>query len=211
MQYNQPVYLATNNSHFVNAIKVIPINSWDLLILETFDLSKEKYDAIISKETEWIKKFSEDESMNIKREAANAPFGVKASDETKAKMSESRKGRTPMLGKTHTEETKAKISEAIKGENNPMFGKTHTEEAKAKISASRLGKPLSDEIRAKMSANSSRSRVVYKIDDNTKEVLATYVSRKAAGEANKLSDGVLSRRINKRVVENGVFFSYEKD
>ena len=53
------------------------------------------------------------------------------SDETKKKMSESRKGRIgPMVGKKHSDETKEKMSKSHSGENNHFFGKTHTQETK---------------------------------------------------------------------------------
>lgn len=56
--------------------------------------------------------------------------GVKASDETKAKMSAAQKGRKGnWLGKSHTAETKAKVSSARKG-------RAHSEETRTKISVS---------------------------------------------------------------------------
>ena len=46
--------------------------------------------------------------------------GKKLSEETKHKISESKKGeKNPMYGKKHNEETKAKMSEALKGKDNP--------------------------------------------------------------------------------------------
>jgi len=46
-------------------------------------------------------------------------------------MSESKKG------SKHTEETKAKMSDSKKGEKNSLFGKTHSKETKNKISVAR--------------------------------------------------------------------------
>ena len=55
----------------------------------------------------------------------------------------------PMTGRNHSEETKQKISESRKGillgKNHPMFGKNHSEETKQKISESRLGRLHSEE------------------------------------------------------------------
>ena len=56
-----------------------------------------------------------------------------------AKMSEVVRGeKNPFYGKHHTEETKKKMSESKKGiqvgEKNPFYGKTHSEEVKQKLS-----------------------------------------------------------------------------
>jgi hypothetical protein len=64
--------------------------------------------------------------------------GREFSEETKRKISESRKGQKNRLGRKHTEETKRKISEALKGQKNSL-GRKHTEETKRKISESRKG------------------------------------------------------------------------
>lgn len=78
------------------------------------------------------------------------------SDEARAKMSETHKG------KTLSDETRAKMSESRFGKNNPNWGKFHSNESKAKISKANKGrhlgdkhhywgKRLSDEHRAKIS------------------------------------------------------------
>jgi predicted GIY-YIG superfamily endonuclease len=78
--------------------------------------------------------------------------GVKASDETRAKMSASKRNpsdeaRAKMSAskRNMSDETRAKISAA-------RLGKKHSEESRAKMSASRLGSKASDETRAKISA-----------------------------------------------------------
>lgn len=59
------------------------------------------------------------------------------------------------IGMHHTEETKNKISETRKnnksavGEKNAMFGKKHTEESKQKMSKSSKGKKISEEAKQK--------------------------------------------------------------
>ena len=76
-------------------------------------------------------------------------LGFKLTEETKQKISDSRKGeKNPMFGKrgkdspnygktkTLSLETKQKISESLKGEKNPFYGKHHTDETKKKISDS---------------------------------------------------------------------------
>ena len=57
-----------------------------------------------------------------------------------------------------SEESRKKMSESKKGENNPLFGKHHSEEARKKLSEARKGKPAwtkgkhhSEESRKKMS------------------------------------------------------------
>lgn len=65
-------------------------------------------------------------------------WGAKLSDETKAKISKTRKIQGNFqLGRKHSEETKKRMSEywkgKRKGKNNGMYGKTHTPEAIKKI------------------------------------------------------------------------------
>ena len=78
------------------------------------------------------------------------PSGMKGkhhSEESRKKMSESRKGENnPRFGKHHSAEARKKISEAKKGENNPRFGKPawnkgkqHSAEARKKMSESKKG------------------------------------------------------------------------
>ena len=78
--------------------------------------------------------------------------GGACSEETKEKISEANKGKTPwnkgkkgvqspsMKGRKHTDESRRKMSEAKKGKNsgekNPFYGKTHTPESRAKMSES---------------------------------------------------------------------------
>ena len=44
-----------------------------------------------------------------------------------------------MNGKHHSEESRKKMSESRKGENNPLFGKHHSAEARKKMSESKKG------------------------------------------------------------------------
>ena len=72
-------------------------------------------------------------------------IGKKRSEETRAKMSNSKAGeKHPMFGKLHSEKTRAKISSSQKGktgEKHPMFGKLRSEETRANISSSQKGRP----------------------------------------------------------------------
>lgn len=92
--------------------------------------------------------------------------GKSRSDETKAKISKSKKGTKHsedwcnkmseiMKGRYFTEEWKKKISDSKKGDRNPMYGKRYTDEEKRLLSeknkGKNKGKKRTDEERKKMS------------------------------------------------------------
>ena len=64
----------------------------------------------------------------------------------------------PMWGKKHSDESKRKMSESKKGKNHPMWGKIPSDETKNKISESNKGKKKSDETKRKMSEAKIRSK-----------------------------------------------------
>ena len=94
------------------------------------------------------------------------------SDETKNKLSESCKGRTPWnKGKKNSDKTRKKISASLKGHTPWNKGKKHSDKTRAKISASlkgrsgnigMTGKKHSDKTRAKMSDSRKGKRKVTK-------------------------------------------------
>ena len=59
--------------------------------------------------------------------------------------------RKHLLEVMRSEETRRKISESRKGKNHPMYGKHHNEETRRKISAAKKGKVLSEETKRKLS------------------------------------------------------------
>ena len=104
--------------------------------------------------------------------------GAIRSEETKRKISESKKG------KTHSEESKRKISETHKG-------KTHSEESKRKISESRkgqgLGILLSEETKRKIS-ESNKGELNYMFGKHH-----SVESRRKMSEANKGNTKMLGK------------------
>jgi len=110
------------------------------------DETKQKMSKIrIEKELKGKKNhmFGKHHTIATKLKISDALKGRKLTDNHKKKISETSKGRTPMLGKTHTEKTKKRMSESRKGKligiKNPMYGKHHTDSAKLAMSLKRRG------------------------------------------------------------------------
>lgn len=107
-----------------------------------------------------------------KRLLAESNRGYKLSEETRKKMSLSRKGKsikilmnreelskirkTQNLGKKHSEETKQKMSKA-------HLGFKHSEESRKKMSFVNKGKHLSEETKEKISKNSASAKTYFGI------------------------------------------------
>lgn len=139
----------TTQIYFYNAIKKY---GWDNFEHEIKYVNLSE-DEAKSKEMELIRDLHTciyDENCN----GYNMTFGgegrtgVKASEETKRKMSEAHKGeKNAFYGKHHTEEVKQKFREDRQGtnigESNPFYGKKHSDEVKRKLSecaSTRIGK-----------------------------------------------------------------------
>jgi group I intron endonuclease len=126
------------NSHLQRA--------WDKHGADAFDFTVLQYvedkTQLVAIEQNWIDTLRATElGYNICK-VANSRLGVKASDETKARMS------AAMAGKTHTEETRKKMSAAKAGVPKPPRSAEHRE----KLGAVHRGKIVSEETRAKLRA-----------------------------------------------------------
>jgi hypothetical protein len=92
--------------------------------------------------------YSEDEVLKKKMQTSgenNPMFGKKQTEDTRKLISDRARGRTSSRkGAVLSDETKRKISESRKGkyggENNPMFGKKHSEDTRHNWSIMRKGK-----------------------------------------------------------------------
>jgi group I intron endonuclease len=107
---SRALILHTHSAFSLSILKYIEIENLDKEKTRLLILESEQYylDIIFS--------LDEPKTYNILK-VAGSSLGTKHSEETKALMSESRKG------KTHTAETKAKIGLAKSGENHPFYGK----------------------------------------------------------------------------------------
>ena len=89
-------------------------------------------------------------SDETRKKMSDSRKGKKVSDETKNKISVANTGNrltdatkkklsVANTGKHHTDATKKKLSEVSRGENHQMYGKYHSEESKKKMSATHQG------------------------------------------------------------------------
>lgn len=84
-------------------------------------------------------------------DGGRGPKGYIPSAETRKKISDAGKARSPYPRSPPSKETRAKISAALKGRQGPMVGKKHSPESRAKMAASHKGKKLSEAHREKLS------------------------------------------------------------
>ena len=112
-------------------------------------------------------------SEETKRKVSESKKGVStATEETKIKLRNKRKGRKPSLGMRHTEEWKKEHSKKMK-KNNPFKGRKHTEESKKMISEKRKGtpahnkgKPHSEETKQKIREKKRKQIALKKIQQS---------------------------------------------
>jgi len=135
------------------------------LVFEIIEYVRRNRLKLIEREQYWLDELNPYFNTN---KIANSNLGIKMSEVTKKKISESKIGIPSLIkGIAKSEETKKKMSVAKKGkytgkqsnfygiklygEDNPFFGKTHSDETKKKISIASSGRKHTGESKRKMS------------------------------------------------------------
>ena len=124
-----------NNEHFYRAILKY---GWDNIkheIICQAPMSAAQAGAIEKSFIHLYDSTNPDKGYNHSIGGEGGALGVHQSAETRKKISESQKGRTPaMKGKHLSQETRKKLSELRKGANNPHYGKHPSAETLRKMS-----------------------------------------------------------------------------
>ena len=142
-------------------------------------------------------------------------YGKKHSDETRKKMSESKKG---LPGKKHSDESKRKIGDAVRGEKSPMFGTKFSKETRQKMSDSSKGKPKSESHKKNMRESAHKGETNSQFKGYILCVDGTYKGqRKTAKEwSDTLSIYIqyIYTHLNGKKFKNGIngnFFKWEHE
>ena len=151
-----------NSTHFNPYLQ----HAWNKCGEDVFEFGVLEYlgnlEELALAEQFWIDIYREEgtELYNIATPGKACMLGRKHSEESRRKMSRSRKGKSSgMLGKKHSEESKCRMSKAHKGKKHSeetrqkMRGKEHSEETKNKIREFRRGKKHSKKTQRKISKN----------------------------------------------------------
>jgi len=143
------------NDHLQKAFNLYGENSFIFDILEFCGKDK-----LIEREQFWIDNYkARGEVLYNIRLIAQSCLGVKRSEETKWKISEAKKGKSPSWakGKKFSEEHRQKISEAKKNISDETrkkmseSAKNISAETRKKMSFAHIGKKISEETKRKMS------------------------------------------------------------
>lgn len=124
-------------------------------------------------------------SEETKRLIGEKGRGRKASERTRALLSQSRIGNKHTLGRKLTEEHKRKIGEASRGENNPNYGRVFDEEVRERMRQAHLGKSLPrdqvEKIAAKNRGKKRSEETRRRLSEAAKAQWDRYRAQKAAG------------------------------
>ena len=148
----------------------------------------------------------------------------KISDETRRKISESRKGK--YFGKDNPNYGNHKLAgknnpnygcHRFAGENNPFFGKTHTQETIEKIKQANIGRNATPETKAKMSAarkgkrcgtDSFVAKAVVQFDKNGEKIREWGYIKQAQDELNINSSAIIRCCKGKQKTAGGFLWHY---
>lgn len=234
-KYRKP---SSEDTHIFRAIKKHGIQNFSISILEIYPNRNhfiEKY--ILIREAFWIKFYdatNKTKGFNVLSFSTDRT-GIRASKETKIKMSKTQKE------KRWTPEMRAKMREKMSGDKNPCFGKKWSKERKEKHPVKRgkdhfcYGKPRSEETKQKISKglsgknhpnfgkklpqkwcdalSKSSKRKTCQIDPQTKETVKTWDSVGEAalgvyGDIKRLPD--ISRAVHNGRVYRGFLWGRVK-
>lgn len=122
VRYCRPMY-------FTNTIKAMTSLNLEPKVVFPFksDDESECYDV----ESKLIELIGIDNLTNISLGGTGIFSGLKHSDESKNKISNSLKGNTHLLGYHPSENTRNAISKSLSGDKNHFYGRNHTEQSKA--------------------------------------------------------------------------------
>jgi hypothetical protein len=151
--------------------------------------------------------------------------GTIHSDDTKAKWSSAKKGKTweeiygveqalqmkeqrkNVVRPPHSEETKKKLSEAKKGEKNPMFGKQHSEDTKKKLSQAKVGKASNakgKKYSEKTRQNYKKAAIIIDADIAIKEKISKSLTgiKRSDETKRKMAEAAIIREAKKKLLNN---------
>lgn len=175
-------------------------DSFEVYVLEFCDLEK-----LNERECFWIKEKDAVKNGYCTSTGGYSASGIKMSEETRRKMSETRKGHIV------TQETRDKISQSNKGRNSGFGGHHHTEEVKEKIAQSKRGIARPQYVIDAMN-NATKGKPAH----NRREVICIdtgeiFPSVRLAGQSVGGSGSGLSGSLSHNTTYKGYLFKYVDD